>query len=119
MNRRDFIGVSASTAAGMSLAAPALGGEDTTVNRAGGPLAVTVSESVATRTEVAGAHGIVTGGDEAEAAAGIAMIQAGGNAIDAVVAAAFVGFVVEPANCGVGGYGRLAVWLGRERRFVT
>jgi gamma-glutamyltranspeptidase/glutathione hydrolase len=119
MNRREFIGVSASTAAAMSLAVPALGGENATVNRTGGPLAMKVSESIATRTEVAGAHGIVTGGHEAEAAAGIAMIQAGGNATDALVAAAFVGFVVEPANCGIGGYGRLAVWLGREKRFVT
>ncbi len=77
------------------------------------------SQMVATRTEVAGARGVVTGGHPAEAAAGIAMIEAGGNAIDAVVAAAFVGFVVEPASCGIGGYGHLAVWLGREKRFVT
>jgi len=103
----------------MSLAARAMGGETATVSRTGGPQAVTVSESVATRTEVAGTHGIVAGGHEAEAAAGIAMMQSGGNAIDALVAAAFVGFVVEPANCGVGGYGHLAVWLGREKRFVT
>jgi gamma-glutamyltranspeptidase/glutathione hydrolase len=77
------------------------------------------SESIATRTEVAGTRGVVAGGHAAEAAAGIAMIEAGGNAIDAVVAAAFTGFVVEPASCGVGGYGHLAVWLGREQRFVT
>jgi gamma-glutamyltranspeptidase/glutathione hydrolase len=120
MNRREFVGVSASTAAAMSLARSAEGGETATVTRGGGgSLAVTVSESVATCSEIAGTHGIVTGGHEAEAAAGIAMIQAGGNAIDALVAAAFVGFVVEPVNCGIGGYGRLAVWLGREKRFVT
>jgi gamma-glutamyltranspeptidase / glutathione hydrolase len=119
MNRREFMGVSASTAATMSLATFASGGEKATVNVTGSPPAVKVSEGVATRSEVAGTHGIVTGGHEAEAAAGIAMIQAGGNAIDALVAAAFMGFVVEPANCGVGGYGRLAVWLGRDRRFVT
>src|SRR6202044_3459182 len=115
MDRREFIGVSASAAAAMSLAVPASGGENATVNRAGAPLAITVSESVATRTEVAGTHGIVTGGHEAEAAAGIAMIQSGGNAIDALVAAAFVAFVVEPANCGIGGDGRVGVRLGRGK----
>jgi gamma-glutamyltranspeptidase/glutathione hydrolase len=119
MKRRDFIGVSASTAAALSLTARALGSENATANRTGGPLAVKVSEGIATRTEVSGTRGIVTGGHEAEAAAGIAMIQSGGNAIDALVAAAFAGFVVEPASCGLGGYGHLAVWIGRDKRFVT
>ena len=77
------------------------------------------SESMATRSEVAGTRGVVAGGHTAEAAAGIAMIEAGGNAIDALVAAAFVGFVVEPSSCGLGGYGRLSLWLGGARRFVT
>jgi len=119
MKRREFIGVSASIAAAMSRSARAFGGENARISRTGGPLAMKVSESVATRTEVAGTRGIVTGGHEAETAAGIAMIQSGGNAIDALVAAAFVGFVVEPASCGLGGYGHLAVWLGRDKRFVT
>src|SRR5579862_6746927 len=119
MKRREFIGVSASSAVTLSLAARALGGEKATANRTAGPQAVKVSEGVATRTEVSGTRGIVTGGHETEAAAGIAMIQSGGNAIDALVAAAFAGFVVEPASCGLGGYGRLAVWLGRDKRFVT
>ncbi len=78
-----------------------------------------VSEMVATRTEVSGARGVVTGGHPAEAVAGVAMIEAGGNAIDAMVAAAFTGFVVEPSSCGLGGYGHLAVYLGKEKRFVT
>lgn len=77
------------------------------------------SEPVTTRTEVAGARGVVTGGHPAEAEAGIRMIEAGGNAVDAVVAAAFTGFVVEPSSCGLGGYGHLALYLGREKRFVT
>jgi gamma-glutamyltranspeptidase/glutathione hydrolase len=81
--------------------------------------AMIVSDSIATRSEVAGTRGVVAGGHADEAAAGIAMIEAGGNAIDALVAAAFVGFVVEPASCGLGGYGRLSVWLGGARRFVT
>ena len=67
------------------------------------------SEMIATRSEVAADHGVVTGGHAREAEAGIGALRAGGNAVDAVVAAAFAGFVMEPASCGVGGYGRLAI----------
>ena len=37
--------------------------------------------------------------------------QAGGNAIDAVVAGAFAAFVAEPNNAGIGGYGHLSAFL--------
>ena len=77
------------------------------------------SELIVQRTELIAEHGVVAGGDMREAEAGVHMLQAGGNAIDAVVAAAFTGFVVEPASCGVGGYGRLAIYLGARREFVT
>ena len=77
------------------------------------------SEMIATRSEVIADRGVVAGGHPLEAEAGIAALRAGGNAIDAVVAAAFAGFVVEPASCGLGGYGRLAIYLGPEERFVT
>lgn len=77
------------------------------------------SSMLASRSEVAGERAVVTGGHPAEAAAGIAMIAAGGNAIDALVAAAFTAFVVEPAQCGLGGYGHLAIFSARERAFVS
>ena len=75
MNRREFVGVSASTAAAMSLAIPALGG-NATVNRAGGAPAMKVSESIATRTEVAGTRGIVTGGPDSGATTHVVASQA-------------------------------------------
>lgn len=66
------------------------------------------------------AFGAVGGGDPREAEVGLAMLRAGGNAIDAVVAAAFVGYVVEPASCGVGGHGRLAAsFVGRDRALIV
>lgn len=74
---------------------------------------------VATRDEIAVENGLVVGGHALECEAGVAMLKAGGNAIDAMVAAAFTGFVVEPASCGVGGYGHLALFLARSREFVT
>ncbi len=68
---------------------------------------------------IVGERGLVVAGHADEAAAGLAMLQGDGNAVDAVVAAAFVGFVVEPAACGIGGYGRLALWQGQSNEFVT
>ncbi len=77
------------------------------------------SEMIAPRSEIVAERGVVAGGHALEAEAGIAALRAGGNAIDAVVAAAFAGFVVEPASCGLGGYGRLAIFLGPQKQFVT
>ena len=51
---------------------------------------------IATRTQVVAEKGLVVGGHELEAEAGVRILQEGGNAIDALVAAAFTGFVVEP-----------------------
>jgi gamma-glutamyltranspeptidase / glutathione hydrolase len=73
-----------------------------------------------TRTrDVVGGTGVVACGHAQEAAAGARMLEVGGNAIDAVVAAAFTGFVVEPSNCGLGGYGHLALFLAETRQLVS
>ena len=77
------------------------------------------SQFSATRTEVVAENGVVTGGHAAEAEAGLRMLQQGGNAIDAVVSAAFAGCVVEPDSCGLGGYGRLAIFHAERGEFVT
>ena len=77
------------------------------------------SEMVASRTEVIAENGVVVGGHMQEAEAGVRMLQQGGNAVDAVVAAAFTGYVVEPTSCGVGGYGHMAIYLAQRREFVT
>src|SRR5205807_9136960 len=69
------------------------------------------SRLVATRTEVVSEIGVVSGGHLAEAEAGVLLLEQGGNAVDALVAAAFAGFAVEPQMCSVAGYGRVPLHL--------
>jgi gamma-glutamyltranspeptidase/glutathione hydrolase len=64
-------------------------------------------------------RGVVAAGHPDEVAAGIAMLEAGGNAIDAVVAAAFAGYVAEPAMCGIGGYGRMSAYVAQRRELIS
>ncbi|MSP83005.1 MAG: hypothetical protein EXQ94_08750 [Alphaproteobacteria bacterium] len=79
----------------------------------------TTSAPVYTSREVAGQRGVAAGGHPAEAEAAIQILAQGGNAIDGLVAAAFVGFVVEPASCGVGGYSHTSVWHARSAKLLT
>ncbi len=71
------------------------------------------------QSEVLSERGVVSAGHADEAEAGVRALAEGGNAVDAVVAAAFTGFVVEPASCGLGGYGHLAAFLPGSGGFVT
>lgn len=64
-------------------------------------------------------RGVVAAGHRREAEAGAAMLEAGGNAVDAAVAAAFVGFVVEQCDCGVGGFAHVSVWSGARGRSTS
>ncbi len=77
------------------------------------------TEWSATRSEAVGRRGVVSAGHADSTAAGMAILEAGGNAFDAIVAAAFSSFVCEPAQCGLGGYGRLAGYVAAEGRMVS
>jgi gamma-glutamyltranspeptidase/glutathione hydrolase len=74
---------------------------------------------VASRTEVVAERGVVAAGHPRAVEAGLRIFAQGGNAVDALIAAAFTSFVVEPASCGLGGYGRLAVFDPPRARFLT
>ena len=74
---------------------------------------------VHTQGEVVSERGVVSTGHPDEAEAGARIFAEGGNAIDAVVAAAFAGFVVEPASCGLGGYGHLTAFVPGRGGHVT
>src|SRR5262245_50027106 len=62
-----------------------------------------------TRSEVMARNGIVTTVQPLAAQAGLRILQDGGNAIDAAVAAAAMLNVVYPANTGIGEIGRAHV----------
>ncbi|HLJ18575.1 MAG TPA: gamma-glutamyltransferase [Stellaceae bacterium] len=70
-------------------------------------------------TSAVSTRGVVAAGHPDEVAAGLAMLEGGGNAIDAVVAAAFAGYVVEPAMCGIGGYGRMSAYVAERRELIS
>ena len=62
-----------------------------------------------TRKEVVAENGVVAGGHDLVARTGVEMMQAGGNAVDAGVAAAFVAQLAEPGMCGIGGNGIICI----------
>ncbi|MCB1398182.1 MAG: gamma-glutamyltransferase [Rhodobacteraceae bacterium] len=70
------------------------------------------------KTPVTASRGMITANHPLASAAGIEMMAAGGNAVDATVAALFVLSVVEPAMVGVVGGGTALIRLADGREVV-
>ena len=75
--------------------------------------------SLAGRSVVYAPHGIVSTSQPLASSAGLAVMQRGGNAIDAAVTAAAVLSVTEPMMTGVGGDMFAMVWVAKEHRLVA
>src|SRR5437763_16518882 len=69
-----------------------------------------------TRPVITGRKGVVTAGHYLAATAGIRMLEAGGNAIDAGVAAGFALALLEPHNNGLGGESPILIYHARSRK---
>jgi gamma-glutamyltranspeptidase/glutathione hydrolase len=70
------------------------------------------------KTEATGRDGMVVADDPRAADAGAEILRAGGNAVDAAVAAALVMGVVEPLTSGIGGVAAMVV-CGSDRSSVV
>ena len=75
--------------------------------------------SMAHRSTVYAPHAMIATSQPLASAAGLAVLQRGGNAIDAAVTAAAVLNVVEPHMTGIGGDMFAMLWSPREGRLVA
>ena len=75
--------------------------------------------TMAHRSTVYAPHGMIATSQPLATAAGLAVLERGGNAIDAAVTAAAVLNVTEPMMTGVGGDMFALVWIAKEHKLIA
>ena len=75
-----------------------------------------IGKTFTTRSEVVARHGMVATSQPLAVQAGIDILKAGGNAIDAAIACNAVMGLVEPTGNGIGGDLFAIVWDGKQRK---
>ncbi len=83
------------------------------------PAASPRPSTLAGRSAVYAPHGVIATSQPLATAAGLAVLQRGGNAIDAAVTAAAVLNLVEPHMTGIGGDMFALIWSAKEHRLVA
>jgi gamma-glutamyltranspeptidase/glutathione hydrolase len=118
MKRRTFLtGLGAvSLGATLSYQDSALAEEADAATSAGQTNIERVKRRNQNRSTVIGAHGMVCTSQPLATLAGLSILQAGGNAVDAAIAANAMLGLVEPMNCGPGGDLFAILWIEKEGR---
>ncbi|WP_373990648.1 gamma-glutamyltransferase [Duganella sp. BuS-21] len=81
---------------------------------------LTLALPATAKTPVAtGSGGAVATISEPASQAAITILNQGGNAIDAAIAAAATLGVTDPFSCGIGGGGLMVIYLARDQRVIT
>jgi gamma-glutamyltranspeptidase / glutathione hydrolase len=83
------------------------------------PSSVGVRRADTMRPEILGTRGIVAGGRHYSVAAGVRMLQQGGNAIDAGVATVFAAAVCEISHFGFGGESPAMIYDAKRREIIV